>query len=185
MNNKKVLMIHEIRDWMFELPLEDYILTFDDGLYSQFYYLEELKKINTQKIFFISTNILCPEDQSQSMDFPSCDIAHEDFFSHGVRNNYMKWSQIQKIYHSPNCYIGGHSHNHNIYKDLGIRELYSQINEDTQTMINEFKKQNLEVTKFCFPYNKKYVLYQEILKNAGFTEFYGDERIAIELLKND
>ncbi len=97
----------------------------------------------------------------------------------------MKWSQVREIAETPDCFIGGHSHNHNVYHDLGIRELYAQIQEDTQIMLNEFKKQNLEITKFCFPYNKKYVLYQEILKKAGITELYGDERLAIESLKND
>lgn len=183
MNNKKVLMIHEIRDWMFNLPLEDYILTFDDGLYGQYYYLEKFKKINTLKLFFVSTNIICPEDHNQTCDFPSCDDSHEDFFSNGNRSNYMKWSQIKEIANSPLCSIGGHSHNHNIYKDLKIQELYKCIMEDTEEMIQEFKKNEIAILDFCFPYNNQYPLYAEILKKYNIHNLYGKERIAIESLR--
>lgn len=183
MNNKKTLMIHEIRDWMFDLQLEDYILTFDDGLFSQYYYLEEFKKINTPKIFFVSSNIICPEDIEQNLDFPHCDEAHEDFFSNGNASNYMKWSQVKKISKTPLCTIGGHSHNHNIYKNLKIQELYKNILEDTEKMVHEFKKNEIELFDFCFPYNNQYTLYAEILKKFNIHNHYGKERIAIESLR--
>jgi hypothetical protein len=67
---KPILMIHEIRDWMFDLPLHNYVLTFDDGLYSQYYFLDKFKTIDTEKIFFISTGILCDENEIQSTTFP-------------------------------------------------------------------------------------------------------------------
>lgn len=183
MQNKKVLMIHEIRDWMFDLPLEDYILTFDDGLYSQYYYLEEFKKINTQKIFFISTNIICPPDQKQSSLFPHCDVAHEDFFSNGNSSNYMTWEQIKKIANTPLCTIGGHSHNHNVYHNLKISELYKELMNDTTTMLESFKNHGIEIKDFCFPYNNQYVLYAEILKKFNIQNLYGKERMAIEGLR--
>lgn len=183
MKNKKVLMIHEIRDWMFDLPLEDYILTFDDALYSQYYYLDKFKKIDTTKFFFVTTNIVCPEDVIQSEDFPSCDIAHEDFFSNANISNYMKWSQIKEIYNTPQCIIGGHSHDHNIYHKPKITELYQGLLDDTIAMLGEFKKHEIEIKDFCFPYNKQYTLYAEILKRFNITSLYGDERLAIEALK--
>ena len=49
MNNKKILMIHEFKESFLNLPLEDYILTFDDGLFTQYLFLSELLKINTDK----------------------------------------------------------------------------------------------------------------------------------------
>jgi len=48
---KPTLMIHEVQDFYLDLPLEDYILTFDDGLYSQFQYWNHFKKLKTEKIF--------------------------------------------------------------------------------------------------------------------------------------
>ena len=43
--DKPVLMIHSIRPEYFELPLENYILTFDDGLYSQYHYYNKFKEM--------------------------------------------------------------------------------------------------------------------------------------------
>ena len=69
---KPVLMIHEITEKLFDLNLEDYTLTFDDGLYSQYYHYDKFKSINTDKIFFISSNILC--EGIQSTEFPAVDL---------------------------------------------------------------------------------------------------------------
>jgi hypothetical protein len=179
---KPVMMIHEVREWMFNLPLKDYTLTFDDGLFSQYYFLERFKAIDTDKIFFISTNIVCPEDITQSQEFPRCDEAHEEFFSNGNLEHYMKWSQIKEIAKTPGCFIGGHSHNHNIYKKIGIRELYAELIADTELMLEAFQKNQVRIDKFCYPYNEEYVLYNTILRKNGITDIYGKDRIAIEAL---
>ena len=180
---KPVLMIHEIRDWMLELPLHEYILSFDDGLYSQYYYLDKFKAIKTEKIFFVSTNIICKENELQSLEFPSCDEAHEDFFSNGNIKNYIKWSQVKEIYNTPNCFVGGHSHNHNVYGNIMVKDLYRELLDDTIKMINEFEQREISISKFCYPYNEQYVLYEPILKKYNITDFYGKERIAIETLR--
>ena len=52
---KPVLMIHEVDESIFNKPLEDFVLTFDDGLYSQYKFIEAIDAIDTDKIFFIST----------------------------------------------------------------------------------------------------------------------------------
>lgn len=183
MNNKPVLMIHEILPWMLHPMLENYILTFDDGLYSQYFHLDFFKKLNTPKIFFISTDIICPEEKKQNHDFPSCASAHEDFFKNGNTSNYMKWSQIHEIANSPQCFIGGHSHAHHRNQDLSIKSLFEALKIDTQKMMDAFKRENLSIEHFCFPYNKEHVLYKEILKQHQIKHFYGDERISIESLK--
>jgi hypothetical protein len=180
---KPILMIHEIRDWMFDLPLHNYVLTFDDGLYSQYYFLDKFKTIDTEKIFFISTGILCDENEIQSTTFPKCSEAHSEFFSTGNRKNYMKWSQAKEIYNTPKCFIGGHSHNHNRYQNNDIKNLFAELNADTEKMFEEFRKQDIVIFKFCYPYNEQYVLYESILKKYSISEFYGKERIAIESLQ--
>ena len=176
-------MIHEVKDWMLQLPLEDYVLTFDDGLYSQFFYFNELKKFKTQKYFFISTNILCPENHDQCHSFPSSQKAHDDFFKSRIVANYMKWSQIQEIYQTEGCLIGGHSHNHLRYDGLPIRDLYKNLMKDTDLMMLEFNKRNMSIESFCYPYNKEYFLYEEILRSHNFKYFFGKDRMAIEVLK--
>ena len=180
---KPVLMIHEIREWMLELPLENYTLTFDDGLYSQYYYFEHLKKFATEKYFFISTNIVCPEDHEQSLLFPSCSEAHDLYFKAHNTENYMKWSQIQEIANSEHCHIGGHSHFHKRPDGVSLESLYQYLKNDTELMLNEFAKQGIKIDSFCYPYNKQYILYEEILKKSGLKLIFGDQRIAIEDLK--
>lgn len=177
---KPILMIHEIHDDIFALDLEKYVLTFDDALYSQYLALNKLKKLSTEKIFFISTGIVCEEDEEQSDEFISCQEAHRRFFENGDKKHYMKWSQIKEIAQTEGCEIGGHSHLHQRHETKGLRKVYEDIKNDTDAMFETFKKRGIEINCFCFPYNKKYFLYEEQLKKRSITRFYGDERIRVE-----
>lgn len=168
---------------MLKLPLEKYILTFDDGLYSQYLYFDHFKKIKTEKYYFISTNIVCPEDVIQSEECPDCRTAHSLYFTHNETKHYMKWSQIKTIYNTENCFIGGHSHSHKEMDTSSIRNLHQGLVEDTEKMLKEFEKQNIKVKSFCYPYNKQYNLYETLLKNYGIETLFGKERIAIEDLR--
>lgn len=172
---KPVLMIHEMREEFFKLPLQDYTLTFDDGLYSQYYFLEDIKKIKTTKIFFISTDIVASESIEQSTDFPECAAAHYKASHICNTEDYMKWSQIREIHNTEDCYIGGHSHRH-----LRLVDDFSTLNEDTKIMKDTFK-QNMDYypNKFCYPYNEKSPMYQRILYVHGFNEQYGDDRVDV------
>jgi peptidoglycan/xylan/chitin deacetylase (PgdA/CDA1 family) len=174
---KPVLMIHEITDQLFDYPLENYILTFDDGLYSQYYYYDKFKEIDTQKIFFISSNIICKDNQS--IEFPSCNLAHQKAFS-GNTEDYMTVSQIKDLMNDPLVSIGGHSHYHkNLSAERSVEKIKHLIN-DTKLMIGWFENNlGFSPTKFCFPYNNDYNgVYRGILHNYGIREFYGKERIA-------
>ena len=168
-------MVHEMREEFFDFPLEDYILTFDDGLYSQYYFFKDIKKINTDKIFFISTEIVADEDVQQSMDFPTCSEAHDEFFNTGEADHYMKWSQIEIIHNTSNCIIGGHSHSHQ-----RISSEPKLLISDTKRMKQSFKDNlKCEPDMFCFPYNADTGIYRSILSTYGFSKFYGDERLDI------
>lgn len=180
--NKPVLMIHEFKESFLDLPLEDYILTFDDGLYSQYQYINELQKIPTQKIFFISTGIICPEDQLQSSTPITCSEAHKKAFN-GNFEDYMTWDQIRHLHSLPDCTIGAHSHSHthlDSFKSLSEKSSY--ITTDTQEMLIDFKLYlQHQPTSFCFPYNMNlHNLYNGLLLGFGFINFYGSERIDIE-----
>jgi peptidoglycan/xylan/chitin deacetylase (PgdA/CDA1 family) len=175
---KPVLMIHEFNEKYFDLPLEQYILTFDDGLYSQYAFIDELQKINTQKIFFISSQIVCHEEVTQDDTCISCIDAHNAAFS-GSYMHYMKWSQIKYISSLENCIIGchGHSHIYNIVSDTRT------MIRDTREMTKIFKTQFGRVPNhFCFPYNIESQIYRGILCSYGFKYFYGNERIDINKL---
>jgi hypothetical protein len=179
MSKKPVLMIHEVREWMFDLPLENYVLTFDDGLYSQFYHFDRFKSIQTEKIFFISTDIV--SSGTQSLDFPTCREAHQKYRK-GNREDYMTLPQIRELMKDPLTTIGAHSHTHTQLDKLSLQEAYQHIRLDTERMIDWFNL-NLKYhpTKFCYPYNNDWHgLYKKLLSYYGFTDFYGKERTAIE-----
>tara|TARA_B100002019_G_scaffold282217_1_gene287208 strand:- start:2051 stop:2572 length:522 start_codon:yes stop_codon:yes gene_type:complete len=169
---KPVLMIHEVSDWMFTLPLHDYILTFDDGLYTQYLHFDKIKNIDTDKIFFISTGIVALPETKQSDVFIHCHEAHDKLFESGDLSHYMNWSQIQDIGNQPKCEIGAHSHMH-------IRHTGFNTVEDTKLMMKCFKDNNIKPTSFCYPYNDENPIYKSLLKQYGFNKFYGTDRIDI------
>jgi len=163
---------------MFDLPLEDFVLTFDDGLATQWKYFNKLKLIETTKIFFVSTNIICNEQTYQDTTYIKCDEAHEKS-REGNFSNYMKWSQIEEIHKTEDCFIGGHSHDHKRH-DGRLRENYLNLEADSDKMIEEFQKHEIHIDHFCYPYNENYALYEGILKRYYIRNFYGKDRIAIE-----
>lgn len=179
-------MIHEVIDErIFDLPLDNYVLTFDDGLYSQYYYRKEFQKVNTEKIYFISSGIVSSGEQSDT--FLTCKEAHQQAFS-GDMSQYMTIDQIKDLMRDPLTSIGGHSHSHtrlNTFERL--KEKFEYIESDTETMLEWFKKNlNYIPTKFCFPYNEDMDgLYKGLLLKHGFTEFHGRERIPVEKLLHD
>lgn len=175
---KPILMIHEFKERFLDLPLEKYILTFDDGLYTQYKFLEELKKIKTKKYFFISSGIVCPENLKQSGELICCERAHTKAFK-GDYTNYIKWSQIKEIDKLDDCFIGCHSHFH----DIKTADCVECIIPDNRYMLEDFSKNLGYIPKyFCFPYNKRTLLYETILYNKGFKYFYGNERLDINEL---
>jgi hypothetical protein len=182
---KKILMIHEIRPWMLDLDLSDFdILTFDDGLYSQYVYYKHFLKYDKPMMFFISTGIICPENVQQNEDFPICSDAHQLFFKNGISNNYMKWSQIKEISSTDGCEIGGHSHNHKRLRHIKIKPLYDILKYEINTMMTSFSEQGISIDSFCFPYNEDYIFYKLLLEEVGIKTFFGAERIDIETLKS-
>ena len=173
---KPVLMIHEFKEDYLNLPLEDYILTFDDGLYTQYLFLNELKKIKTEKYFFISSGIICPENNKQNDEYIECSKAHTKAFD-GDYTNYMKWTQIKELDTLGDCFIGCHSHFHN----KKTAECVQCIITDNRYMLQDFKeKLGYLPDIFCFPYNYITPVYKEILNKKGFKNFYGKGRIDIK-----
>lgn len=182
MGNKQILMIHEVDERLFDLPLSDYILTFDDGLYSQYQYIERLSEINTVKIFYISSNILC--SGAQSTEIVSSEEAHRKAFQFGNTENFMTLDQVKHLMTFPQVYVGGHSHSHSDLRRLKIVERLTHMRKDTEAMIAWFQDNlGFRPSKFCFPYNDNSDgLYDALLKQYGITECHGRERIPVEML---
>jgi len=182
MNSKPVLMIHEIEQEMFDLPLENYILTFDDGLYSQYYYWPAFQKINTEKIYFISSG--CIAANRQSTNFPSCETAHQKAFL-GNFEDYMTVEQIKELSKDPLVTIGCHGHFHYRLSEMPtLSDKIVYLNKDIEKMIYWFDENFQSVPRvFCYPHNDElYGIYKAMLSRLGFTDFYGKERIPIQKL---
>jgi hypothetical protein len=184
---KKILMIHDVNEDILKLPLDQYILTFDDGLYSQFYYWPLIREIDTEKIFFITCSYVSdysmerPVFNGKYYRFMDCINARQDFEKSGDRSQYMSLCEIYKIY-SEGGIIGGHSYFHKKYEKGIILDLL-EFKYDTERMIKWFDELlKIKPTHYCFPFNKEKLLMREILRRYGFTNFYGNERVPVEAL---
>jgi len=158
--NKPVLMIHTITSDMFDLPLADYVLTFDDGTYDHYTYFLEFKKIDTRKIYFIIADRVGTE-------------------------GYLTVDEIKEMMRDPQVTIGAHSYSHTNLEDLPkLFDRVLHIQRDIDLMVEWFYTTlDFIPTAFCFPYNNNLNgIYDGLVKKYGFTELYGRERIPVEML---
>ena len=176
----KTLLVHQVDEWMLDLDLTSFdIITFDDGLYTQYKYYKEFLKLKKPLYFFISTSIIC--NGNQSKELIKCNEAHDLYFKSGDTSHYMTWEQVHEL-NDNGCIIGGHSDTHPYLNNMSfikqLKESYSQ----SRMMMKVFNEHNISVTSFAYPYNFKCAGY-DVLKRNGITQFFGDERIEIETLK--
>jgi len=170
----KIVMIHEITSGVLKKDLSDFdIITFDDGLYTQYKNIEHFLKFKKPLYFSISTSIVCPENIEQSDEIIYCGDAHKKAFK-GNFENYMTWKQIQEISYISGCHISGHCNEHKRIKTFkeGIK--------DIKIMQQKFKEYNIKIEAFCYPYNYETPFVTYPVKAAGISQFFGKERIAIE-----
>jgi len=113
------LMIHDIRQEYFDLRLDQYRLTFDDGLFSQYYYFPLLKNHPADLTFFITTAFIHP-GKARPM-FSGQYITHLKTKRYGYRTfidgryeHFMTVEEIQTLSTRPNVQIGVHSHFHDV-----------------------------------------------------------------------
>ena len=113
------LMIHDIRKEYFDLSLNQYCLTFDDGLFSQYFYLPLLKNHPAELIFFITTSFISPGKSRPMFDgefishLKTKKYAYRTFVE-GRYDHFMTVEEVQAISDRPNVRIGAHSHFHDV-----------------------------------------------------------------------
>lgn len=198
-DNKKFLMIHKWKEEYLNYQLDDYIVTFDDGLYSQykgcFNIIEKFPDI--QIIVFISTNIV--HDKGKQTINEST-IAHNNYFNNCITNDFLTYNQILELSRLPNVTIGLHGHNHlNIHKLKKTHKLKNIVNiwkEDVSKMLDVctvWKSKNIikQDIYYCTPYNIYDKLLHAVLKvmfNRKFqdSDFFiiGAERVSVYVLTN-
>ena len=113
------LMIHDIRKEYFDLNLDQYQLTFDDGLFSQYYYFPLLKTHPANLIYFITTSFIKP-GKARKM-FSGEYISYLKSKKYGYRtfvegkfDHFMTIEELQAISNRTNVRIGVHSHFHDV-----------------------------------------------------------------------
>lgn len=113
------LTIHDIRKEYFELDLNRFRLTFDDGLFSQYYYCPLFSNYETERIYFITTSFIKPgkirkrfEGEYTSYLKPKKYMLNafiEKNFDHFMTMEELMFLSTQK-----NVSIGAHSHYHDV-----------------------------------------------------------------------
>jgi hypothetical protein len=115
----RTLMIHDLQPAFFDLPLDRYRLTFDDGLYSQYYYFPLLQHHPQPLTFFITTSLIREAPARGRFDgryLPpqaAADYSQRAFIE-GRRDDFMTTAEVLFLAGQPNVRIGAHSHFHDI-----------------------------------------------------------------------
>lgn len=175
----RILELHEITNNHLNFDYSEFdMITFDDGLYSQFKYFEFFKSLNIPLVYFISGNIICPEYIENQNPNITCIEAHQKIGLNlnGHRytqnkdylNSYMKMSQIRYI--SKYAEIGGHGFNHLICNNWG------DIREEVDNCLEILKE--FSIKKYCLPYNQSSKKYELYLKSKNL-EVFGSGRLNI------
>jgi hypothetical protein len=180
----KTLTIHSVKEEFFKLSFHNYKLTFDDGLFSQYFHWPIFRQIPTEKILFISTNLIGIDGlgrrkkwKGKYQEFPDCFEALEDFRKTGNRENYMRLEELQEIIDNDiEVIIGGHGHNHMMYYNI-----HDQMRKDMEDMLEWFDKHlHMKPIHYAFPHYEQPFALIKMLKEYGFQKLYGAWRIEIE-----
>jgi peptidoglycan/xylan/chitin deacetylase (PgdA/CDA1 family) len=113
----KILSVHNIKEAYFDLDLENFRLTFDDGLYSQFYYFPLLKKSGSEMIFFIITSFAKPGKVRKMFDGEPYAYVKSSKYMHDALikddfGHFMTLEEIRTLSGHKQVLIGAHSHFH-------------------------------------------------------------------------
>ena len=115
----KILTIHDVRKAYFELNLDAYRLTFDDGLFTQFYYFQFFKHHPQKLTYFITTSFIKTGTVRATFDghylpYLKSKKYMQRTFSEGRFDHFMNVAELQEISRHPNVDIGAHSHFHDV-----------------------------------------------------------------------
>jgi hypothetical protein len=116
---KSTLMIHNVRREFFDLDLDDYRLSFDDGLFSQYYYYPRLAQIDSEKIFFLPTAMIAEGParrifNGEHLPFVKSPQYMREAFSRAGLSHFMTTDEAAFLKEQANVEIGAHSHFHDV-----------------------------------------------------------------------
>jgi len=114
-----VVMFHDLRPEQFGLPLDRFRLSFDDGLYSQYYYFPRFEHHPHALIFFIATSLIRPGAARPIFTGRLLEHREAAFYAQrawieGDFSAFMTVEELQYLAAQPNVRIGAHSHFHDV-----------------------------------------------------------------------
>jgi hypothetical protein len=114
-----VVMFHDLRRAHFELPLERFRLTFDDGLYSHYYYLPRWEHHPQALTFFIVTSFIRPGAARPRFTGRMLEYREAAFYAQRALidqdfSGFMTIEEVQYLAGRPNVRLGAHSHFHDV-----------------------------------------------------------------------
>jgi hypothetical protein len=114
-----VVMFHDLRREHFELPLEGFRLTFDDGLYSHYYYLPRWEHHPQTLTFFITTSFIRPGAARPLFTDRMLEYREATFYAQRALidrefSDFMNTEEVQYLAGRPNVRLGAHSHFHDV-----------------------------------------------------------------------
>ena len=115
----KILTIHDVRKEYFDLNLGAYRLTFDDGLFSQYYYFQFFEDHPEKLTYFIATSLIKPGAARPVFNgqylphLKSKKYMHRTF-AEGRFEHFMNVEELQALGRYKNVAIGAHSHFHDV-----------------------------------------------------------------------
>lgn len=115
----KILTIHDIRKEYLDLDLGAFRLTFDDGLFSQFYYFQFFRNHPETLTYFIATDlikpgVIRPAFNGQYLPYLKSKKYMYRTFTEGRFDHFMNVEELQALSRHENVDIGVHSHFHDV-----------------------------------------------------------------------
>lgn len=172
-------MIHEVHPWMTTLNFDQKILSFDDGLQTQYEMISKFP-INNKKILFPIVGFI--NDKNLNKNLVSCREALRKAYC-GNTEHYLNFKQLDFLINS-GIEIGGHSFSHRDIRQMTFVESVEYLKKDTEQMFIFFEKYKININFFCFPFNYDSIIYRTIVKQYNSEiVFVGKNREPIENLR--
>ena len=116
---RPTLMIHNVRREYFELDLASYRLSFDDGLFSQYYYYPLLERVKSEMLFFPITSMITEGPRRPAFDGMHLPYVKSPQYMAAARTpagrmHFMTTEEVQFLKAQAGVQIGAHSHFHEV-----------------------------------------------------------------------
>ena len=140
----KIITVHDVRKEYFDLNLDAYQLTFDDGLYSQFYYFQLFKDHPEKLTYFITTSFIKPGTLRPVFDGRYLPVIKSKkymyrTFAKNRFDHFMNVAELQEISRHPNVDIGAHSHFHDV--------ILTRTHPHKRKPLSPWKRERIQVPK--------------------------------------